>query len=215
MSLPIEFSSTSQSIDERSESRLRKRRSKYRSRRSPLKRYLGVPDSTSSLNSIDNRTKYRGVPDSTLVPKNDLTGLTFKDVAVKQLRPKDRFYFEVDCHNCDDRKRSELLERLIQAVRSDFDEYEVDRTRDGFHVNAKIAPSERLWKGLFKKYKRLFPESDFVDTGERLGLRISPKVSTETGLVESPTPEIILDTFRKSTKQYRKAPKSAVYLTNI
>jgi len=172
-------------------------------RRNPRKKILAL-----------SQAEYHGVPDSTLVPKKDLSGLTYTDVAVKRLRPKDRLFFDLDVHGLEgtakEIEKAKLLERLLSHATEDFDKgFSIFSTADGWHLEARIRPKD--WKKLFAKYKNAFPESDFIDTGERLGLRISPKISLTTGDIDSPAPRTIISTFKKPR---RKATKFGVYLTN-
>lgn len=158
---------------------------------------------------------YRKVPDSTLVPRSNLKGLSYTAVAIKELRPPNRFYFEIDAKEVSGvskaHKKAELLKRILRQLPQDFNEYEVEETRDGYHLVAAIPPNK--WKYYFRRYKELFPESDFVDTGRnRVGLRISAKLGLRSGDLLSPPPKIVISTFKSSKRPL--ARKSSVYLTN-
>lgn len=172
---------------------------------SPRKRVLG----------LRSEPRYQNVPDSTLVPRSNLKGLSYSAVAVKRLRDPKWFYFEIDTFGKTGaetaNKKAEILLELLEQLPKDFKKgFEISETKNGYHVVARMEPSQ--FKSLFSKYKKIFKESDFVDTGENLGLRISPKISLTTGEILSHAPKTIISTIKNPIK---KAPKSSVYLTNV
>lgn len=129
--------------------------------------------------------KDRGLPKTNKPLKKRL-------LAEAMIRPKGIFMFEVDVHK--GHSHNDTRHKLEAMARQDFLHYEIQRTKHGYHLIARI--NERDYKKLVHRYMKAFPFTDYNSyprKGNFVSLRISPKVDVFTSKEISPAPKVLID----------------------